>query len=157
MRRLLDALEKGSDVNYLIDTCFLIYCLEKDKMKELESFCSENSVGLSSFNAAELDHIHGRFPGPLNRHLRNFLKQKLIKLVEVDVVPGQRAKEKKYVESFDPAMLKQVHDPSDAVLLSLAAKIRADVLTRDKHHLFTVDVENYLSEYGIKVLKEIET
>jgi hypothetical protein len=29
-------------------------------------------------------------------------------------------------------------------------------LTKDKHHLFTVQLENFVSKYGIKVYKEIK-
>ncbi|MBW2968399.1 hypothetical protein KY362_08015, partial [Candidatus Woesearchaeota archaeon] len=70
------------------------------------------------------------------------------------VSPGDREGEKSYVQRFDPEILRLVPDASDAVLLVLALKIRADVLTKDKHHLFTTAAENYLKEYGVRVEKE---
>ena len=152
MQELIEGLEKGSDVDYLLDTCFLLYILRKEKTGSLISFCKSNKVGMSSFNLAEIDRVHHRLEGTMKHHLRDFLKQKLVYNVPVDVRPGEWEQERSYVRDFDEKILQLVPDASDAVLLVQALKIKANVLTRDKHHLFTTVAENYLNEYGIEVL-----
>lgn len=155
MQELIDALEESPNVDYLVDTCFLIDVFEKGIVKEFEKFCADNDVGMSSFNLAELNHLHHKLGGKESHHIRDFLKKKVISRVDVMPVPGNQTSERQYVADFDDELLKIVHDPSDAVLLTLALKIRANVLTKDKHHLFTTAAENYLKEYRIQVLKEL--
>ncbi|MFH1063908.1 MAG: PIN domain-containing protein [Candidatus Woesearchaeota archaeon] len=155
MRALIDALPSVSKADYFLDTCFLFYFLKTEKMRRLNEFCSTHSVGMSSFNLAEIEHVHHKMDGTLNHHLRDFLKKKLVSSVAVDVNPGERDKEIAYVQEFDPKILSLVPDASDAVLFVQALKLRANLLTRDKHHLFTTRAENYLNEYGIEVLNEL--
>lgn len=152
MQELIDSLEKSSKVDYLLDTCFLLYALEKEKAKQLLEFCGSNSVGISSFNLDEINHVHHKLDGTINHHLRKFLKSRAVCCVPVAVRPGDREGERKYVADFEEKVLQLVPDPSDAVLLVLALNIHANILTRDKHHLFTTAAENYLGEYGIEVL-----
>ena len=152
MQELIDNLENNSSVDYLLDTCFVFYILKKEKTHQLLEFCRKNKVGMSSFNLAEINHVHHRLDGTLNHHLRNFLKQKVVSCVPVGVIPGDREAERRFVSEFDEKLLHIVPDPSDAVLFVQALQIHATVLTRDKHHLFTTRAENYINEYGIEVL-----
>lgn len=156
MQELIDSLDVKDKVDYLLDTCFVLHTIGKDHTKKLVKFCETHSVGMSSFNLQEIDHVHHRLDGTLNHHLRDFLKKKLVSCVPVGVSPGDREGERAYVAAFDEKLLHIVPDASDAVLLVQALQLRANVLTKDKHHLFTVDAENYISEYGIKVMKELE-
>jgi predicted nucleic acid-binding protein len=55
------------------------------------------------------------------------------------------------VHGIDPELIQLVPDHSDAVIAALAYKIKANILTRDKHHLFTVELKNYFSKQGITV------
>ena len=154
MKELIESLEKKSEVDYLLDTCFFIHVFKNDQVKKLIDFCKKNKVGMSSFNLGELLHIHHHFPGQMNHHVRSFLKEKLIYNVPVNVLPGDNALELKYVREFDNEILKVIQDPSDAVLFVLAIKIHADILTKDKHHIFTAIAENYSNKFNVKVLKE---
>ncbi|MFC1740920.1 PIN domain-containing protein [Nanoarchaeota archaeon] len=154
MKELISALEEGSDVDYLLDTCFVLFMIERGHTHKLESFCENNKVGMSSFNLAEIDHVHRGLKGTVNHHLRDFLKKRLIVNVLVDVRPGEREREKEYVSDFDEDFLRLVRDPSDAVLLVQALRLHATVLTRDKHHIFTAVAENYVGQYGISVLND---
>lgn len=152
MQELINALEQSPTADYLLDTCFLLHMIEKGHTHQLTDFCRANKVGMSSFNLAELDKVHHRLDGTIKHHIRDFLKQKAVSCVPVGVEPGDWEGERNYVRGFDDKMLKLVPDASDAVLLVLALKINANVLTRDKHHIFTTLAENYIKYYGIEVL-----
>lgn len=154
MRELIDALETDSKADWLIDTCFLFHTIDKGHTKRLIEFCRKNNVGMTSFNLAEVEHVHQHLSGTLNHHIRDFLKQKLIVQVPVPVMPGERMREKMFVSEYDPALLEKVRDASDAVLLVAALQAHANVLTRDKHHLFTTACENHVNGAGIAVLNE---
>ncbi|MBU1854110.1 MAG: PIN domain-containing protein, partial [Nanoarchaeota archaeon] len=65
---------------------------------------------------------------------------------------GNPAQEHSFVKSILPKLDTEEHDPSDAVMLAAAIKTDADVLTRDKHDIFNVRLENFLKEYDVKVL-----
>jgi predicted nuclease of predicted toxin-antitoxin system len=75
-------------------------------------------------------------------------------IININVNPGDRIAEKNFVNSIDPDLLADVPDASDAVLIATAIKTNSIVLTKDKHHLFTTKLENYLNKYNIKVYKE---
>lgn len=155
MKEIIEQLPTSTKADYLLDTCFIIYEFQRGNQKHLEKFCEENKVGICSFNLEELDHVSKKLPGPISRHLRDFLKDANVSNIPVDVHPGQRDAERSYVESFDPKVLHLVPDASDAVLFVLALKIKADVLTRDKHHIFTAIADNYSDDYGVKVLNKL--
>jgi predicted nucleic acid-binding protein len=154
MKELIDNLEKTDSVDYLIDTCFFIDVFKKDKVKKLVEFCKNNWVGMSSFNLQELLHIHHKFPGQMNHHIRSFLKQKILFNVPIDLFPGNQDAEKNYIINFDSEILRVIQDPSDAILFVLAIKSHANILTKDKHHIFTAAAENYSEKFNIKVLNE---
>ncbi|MBT5022459.1 PIN domain-containing protein [Candidatus Woesearchaeota archaeon] len=155
MKELIETLEVVKRVDYMLDTCFLIYMIKKGKVKDLVKFCESNSVGMSSFNLAEIEHVHHKLDGTFNHRLRDFFKKKLISVVDVSVSPGDRNGEKDYVQSFDSKILGLVPDPSDAVLFVQALQTKANVLTRDRHHIFKAVAENYSKEYGVEVLNEL--
>ena len=154
MKELIDSLEKTDRVNYLIDTCFFVNVFTSRNVKELVNFCKENKVGMSSFNLEEFNHIHHNLQGHIVHHVRDFLKEKIMFNSPVNVTPGNKEAERVYVESFDDKILSVISDPSDAVLFVQAIKTQADILTKDRHHIFTAAAENYSEEYNIKVMNE---
>lgn len=151
MQELIDELPESSDVEYLIDTCFLAYCFQHNKEKQLLEFCKKNKVGMSTFNLAEFVHMHHKLHSE-NHQVRKFLKEKILYRVPIDINPGEREKERQYVEEFNTKIMEIVKDASDAVLFVLAIKIRANILTRDKHHVFNAVAENYFNEWNEKIL-----
>ncbi|MBW2967569.1 hypothetical protein KY362_03720, partial [Candidatus Woesearchaeota archaeon] len=102
MKELISELDEEVNVDYLLDTCFVMHCVEHDHMKKLTDFCESHDVGMSSFNLEELDHVHHNLKGNQSHHLREFLKSKCISRVSVRVSPGDREGEVSYVQSFDP-------------------------------------------------------
>jgi len=156
MKELLQKIKRVSLVEardlILLDTCFVINILEHhkhlDKLKD-------KSLGMTSFNVEELLHVEHRLKSEDKRMIRNFLKHPKFCIIEVPVHPGNREEEVKFVKSIDENLLKEVHDPSDAVLIAVAIKTRSIVLTKDKHHLFTVVLEDFLEKYSIQVHKDL--
>ena len=155
MKELFDSLPKSGQVDYLLDTCFIFHIFNKDKIKPIVNFCKNNKVGITSFNLEELDYNHHKMKGHTLHHLRDFLKLKIISRVDVLVHPGNVNAEKEYVSDFDPKILDIVNDPSDAVMFVAALKIGANILTKDKHHVFTAAAENYSSKYNVQVLNNL--
>ncbi len=145
-----------SDRPVFLDTCFLIDVFEKEKQKKLEKFCSSHNVFLTSFNAEELVHNIHRIGEKAKEHIRKYLKTANISLLEISVSPGNQLHERAFVESVDSELLRHVHDPSDAVLVAAAILTKGTILTKDKHHLFTSTLENFLNKYNIKVFKEFK-
>ncbi len=146
----------------LMDTCFISYVMEHPhKIKELEEFVDRNpfKFGITSFNAEELCYISEKkeLNENIRRNLRAFLKKEpKIMIVNVPVSPGSSSLERKFVKFFDPEILKLCPDISDAVLIAVAVHTMSDILTKDKHHIFTQIVENYVQEdYRIHVFKEL--
>lgn len=146
-------LEEARDL-ILFDTCFVINILEHhkhlDKLKD-------KRLGMTSFNVEELLHVEHKLKNEDKRMIRNFLKHPNFCIVEIPVHPGNREEEAKFVASVNANLLKEVHDPSDAVLIATAIKTRSIVLTKDKHHLFTCVLENFLKEYSLKVYKDLNS
>ena len=131
-----------------------MHSFRHDKINQLSEFCRNNKVGMSSFNLDELEHIHHNFPGHVNHHIRAFLKDKMICKAQLNVTPGDRESEAGYVNGFDDNILKIIPDASDAVLFVQAIRMQADILTKDRHHIFTAAAENYSHLYNINVLNE---
>jgi len=137
----------------LFDTCAIINLFENNKEEEL----LDSSAAVCSFNRDELTKVTHRHS--LNIHLRHtirkFFQEHKIKIIEVSVIPGQREQEKEYVNSVEPELLRLIPDPSDAVLAACAFENRANIITRDRHHLYTAKLENLFSKFDIKVEKKI--
>lgn len=138
----------------LLDTCFIINILEHHK--HLDKLKDKN-LGITSFNVEELLHVEHRLKNEDKRMIRGFLKHPNFCIIEIPVHPGNREEERRFVESVDKDLLKNVHDPSDAVLIAAAIKTKSIVLTKDKHHLFTVILENFLEKYSLEVYKDLNS
>lgn len=145
---ILDAL---LDKSYILDTCFLIYEIEKGNTRKLENFCKENACYLNSFNVEELEKVERRIPN-IKHAVESFLKKKLIKIIKLDIHIGDVNTEKLFAEDTDKELLKKIADPSDAVMVAAGIQTKSDILTRDKHHVFTIEVEKEISKFGIKIL-----
>lgn len=140
----------------VLDTCFILHELLNQREKQLLDFCEENTVIITSFNLAELKKVSKKL-GHDKKIIRSFLEKNSAYLVSIPVSPGERDKEKEYVNDFDPAILKKVRDASDAVLVVAAIKSGSNILTRDKHHLFTTSLSEELHNYGLNVFNDIST
>jgi len=141
----------------LIDTCFLVYVFEhNEKIDRLRGLCEKKYVGMTSFNIEEFLHIEHKIPESVRHNVRKFLHSNpnMFRL-NIDVTPGNAEAERMFVRNVDEELLKHIQDPSDAVLIATAINIGADILTRDKHHLYTSHLENFLNRYDIKVLNKI--
>ena len=135
---------------YFLDTCFLYWVFEHNHVKELLDFCEKNIVAITSFNAEEFIHHSKDVQSEIRVHFRTFIKEGgRLFYHTIPVSPGDREGEKEYVRSYDNQLLELIPDPSDAVLIVAVLKEKANVITRDKHHLFTTVLENYLEEKAL--------
>jgi len=153
MKELLDdkkrvSMSEASNL-VLLDTCFIIDCVARSKKIEFVN------SGITSFNIEELVHVAHKL-GHLKKGLRKFLKDTEFVVVDVPVSPGDWKAEKDFVKSVDSGLLQHIADASDAVLIAAAVKTQSNVLTKDKHHLFTVELENFVKDYNIQVFKELK-
>ena len=100
----------------------------------------------------ELIHVDHRLH---QKHdIRKFLKTvDDFKIVDIPIHPDNGYYEKNFVRND---LLQKSKDISDAVLLETAIRTHSTILTKDKHHIFTVNLENFLNEYNIKVFKELK-
>ena len=137
----------------LLDTCFLIDI--SDRVDYLKKLCSKRIVAMTSFNVEELEHVFHKLHQHQKENIRRIIKTVKIYALEIHVHPGNRKSEREFVQSTDPFLLKDIKDPSDAVLMATAIQTNSTVLTKDKHHLFTEILENYISRYSLVVLKSI--
>jgi hypothetical protein len=155
MKELLDTIKRIEfiDVNNipLYDTCFFISTLEHQHHLDKPFL-------LTSFNAEELVHVSHRLHENLKHSIRKFLHNppSSFAILDLPIHPGNRDHEREFVASVEPELLKKVPDPSDAVLIAAAIKAHTNVFTRDKHHLYTVVLENFLQRYGIVVANKHE-
>ncbi|MFP4523932.1 MAG: PIN domain-containing protein [Candidatus Woesearchaeota archaeon] len=159
MREIFDALPRTDKKNLvLLDTCYLIDAFHNHKEHELEEAAKEHRLAITSFNAEELVHVHGKVQDKsVKERVRKFFKQHHdVKVLEVPVKPGDPEGEKRYVEAVDPYLARDVPDPSDAVLMAAAIETHSTVVTKDKHHLFTTVLENYLKRWGLSVVKGLK-
>lgn len=162
MKELFNLLAHGDirsplahSTKYLVDTCFFYQAFAHHE-NEFVDFCKNNAVGITSFNVEEvLFHSHD-----VNHHIRNRIRSAIknkINLVVIDtpVSPGDPIREKEFITIYDQALVTIIPDPSDAVLAAVATSIGANIITRDKHHLFTSRLENYFTQKGLKVFNNI--
>ena len=158
MKALFDSLPKYTyqHVDYIIDTCFLFYMFNNNHVKEFIKFSQQYTLALTSFTVEEILHHRHDIGHHFKDHFRHALKNGLrILIIEVPVHPGDHQGERNYVQRFDPHILEIVADPSDAILVPVACEHNATILTRDKHHLFTTALENYLENKGVRVENNI--
>lgn len=136
----------------LLDTCFVINILEHHK--HLDRLKDER-VGMTSFNIEELLHVEHSLKHEDKKMIRNLLKHPFFCIVELPVHPGNFKEEIEFVKSVDEELLKKIADPSDAVLIAAAIKTDSIVVTKDKHHLFTIVLEDFLKKYNLKVYNNL--
>ena len=154
MKELFNKLPRlsGQHIDFLVDTCFLFFIFQHSLVSDFKNFCSNNVVAITSFNAEEFTFHSHDVSSDIRVHFRSFVKSKpKLLFVPSPVSPGDRIGEKNYVNNFDSVLLSLIPDPSDAVLVVDAIKLHADILTRDKHHLFTSVLNNYLQENSVNV------
>lgn len=160
MKEILATLKKTKKNNLiLLDTCFIIDIFSKNKEKELLALAQKKLVAITSFNLEELEYVLKKKVKEhhIKDHIRHFFKAKPpILVLEVPVHPGNPEEERKYVESVDPYLVEDVIDVSDAVLVAAAIKSHSIILTKDKHHLFTEILENYIHRWGLAIYKELK-
>jgi hypothetical protein len=159
MHELLDQLPRAAppfNAPVLLDTCFFFYMAEHQKLAHIEELAQKRDVLISSFNAEEIVLKSHQVSEPVKERLRHWLHtDHRIKMININVHPGDWAGERLFVQSVEPQLLVKIHDASDAVLFAVALKHHCDVLTKDKHHLFTTLLENFANHQGIKVEKDI--
>lgn len=158
MKELLESiphvkLEKARNL-VLLDTCFLANILTNNK--ELAKLKKISNLAMTSFNAEEFIHIERKLHHETRKAARKFLEENLITIIDVDVHPGDWKKEKSFVNSIEPKLLATIEDASDAVLAAVALETKSNILTKDRHHLFTAALNNLSSNYKIKVCKELK-
>jgi hypothetical protein len=160
MKELFEKLPKLADESpdYFLDTCFLYWVFEHNHVNELHEFCERNIVSITSFNSEEFIFHSKDVHSDVRVHFRTFVKKKpKLYFHVIPVSPGNNYEEIKFVDSIDPELRKLIPDTSDAVLIAEAINKKANVLTRDKHHLFTTVLEDYLVDKHIKVFSVFPT
>lgn len=152
MKELFDSLPRTSSADWLIDTCFLYYIFQHQKEKELIDFCKQHSVAITSFTVEELlYHMHD-VKHIVRERLRHLIKESaLLAVIDVDVHPGEIDQEIGFVVGVDEQLIHLIPDHSDAVVAAVAVRVGANILTRDKHHLFTTVLSDYLHEKNLTV------
>jgi PIN domain nuclease of toxin-antitoxin system len=143
----------------LLDTCFLFYMASHQKLSLIDELAKTRTVLLSTFNAEEILLKSHQVDEPIKEQMRHWLKheqaQPHFQLLPVDVHPGDWLAERAFVKSVNPDILARMHDASDAVLFAQAIQHHCDILTKDKHHLFTEILGNFAQHRGIKIEKDI--
>ncbi len=158
MKEIFEALPKKeltqANNMILIDTCFFIHTFEHQKETKLKELVQKFDVAMTSFNVEEFLFKEHSVDERVREYARKFLKIHPITIIQINVHPGHRDSEKEFVNSVDSDLLSEISDASDAVLMAVAIKTKSTILTKDKHHLFTVKLENYVKKYDIQVHKE---
>ena len=157
MKELFETLLETTNPQILVDTCFLYWVFEHQHEKQFRDLCTTHLVALSTFNIEEfLYHAHH-----VNEHVRSRLRKelkdnqlRLYKLIQ-DVHPGNPQEEYDYIKRNQPDLLELIPDNSDSILVIAGIQTKAHILTKDKHHLFTAQLNNYLLEKGIQIYKNI--
>lgn len=150
----IDIKDESAREYVLLDTCFFIHAFEHQKEHQLKELTEKFNVAMTSFNVQEFLYKEHSFNEHVREYARKFLKHNTVTILDMPVAPGDREGEKDFVNSIDSDLLKEVPDASDAVLIATAIRTNSTVLTKDKHHLFTTKLENYLQKYDIAVHKE---
>lgn len=157
MKELFEELPRTDKPEYIVDTCFLYWIIEHQHVKKFITFCETNIVAITSFTIEEvLYHAHD-----VDEHVRSQLRKELKKDLrlfryDIGVSPGSFENEHAFVNEHVPELIPLIADPSDAVIAVVAYETGANLLTRDKHHLFTTQLNNFFEKKGIKVLNNLE-
>lgn len=137
----------------LLDTSFLISELQEGS--SLLHATPAHPFAMTSFNLSELFHAVHSLPH-VKEPLRRFLKRATLTIIDVPARPGEWEAERAFVASVEPQLLRIIPDVSDAVLAAAALATHSNILTKDKHHLFTTRLEDFLTRDGITVWKELK-
>lgn len=162
MKELLDNLgtiDKEKAIGFtLIDTCYIVHVFEHhEKIEQFRKQLKKGKYAITSFNIEELMHIEHKLNKKIKEALRQFLKEKEdLEIIRIDVHPGEREREKEYIRSIEPYILKLIKDNSDGVLYATALDINADIITRDKHHLYNQISERFANKHRINIMNKIE-
>lgn len=155
----LDMIPPEKAIGYtLIDTCAFIHVFEHpEKIIEFKTSLKNEKYGMTSFNIEELMHVEHKLNKKVKESIRKFLKEKEdIEIIQIDVHPGDRDGERLYVESINPELIHIMHeDMSDGVLFAAALKIKGNIVTRDKHHLYNQIAERFANEHHINIRNKI--
>lgn len=152
MKELFDSLPRTESADVLIDTCFLYFIFEHNHEKEFVKYCEDNVVALPSFTVEEVLHHSHHVSHVFRERFRHLVKEGLkLRVIDISVHLGDPEGEMAFVRNIDEELIHLIPDHSDAVIAAVAVKIKADILTRDKHHLFTTTLQNYFSSKGIAV------
>lgn len=136
----------------LLDSCFFLNLFENHKQYMLSEFISNNNVCLTSFNAAEILHRLNRFDEKVFHNISHFLfSSPNITILDINVYPGNKTAEVNYVTEIGPELLNIIPDPSDAVLAACAIKFNSDIITKDRHHLYTNDLKHFFEKHNLEV------
>lgn len=138
----------------LLDTCFVVSTLENPN--HIKKLLTLKNLAITSFNAEEFLHIGHSLSHEIRKNARKLFAEGNLTVIDIDVHPGDWKKEKVFVNEIEPKLLKDIADASDAVLIAAAISTRSNVLTKDRHHIYTAVLENLASEYNIKVCKELK-
>jgi hypothetical protein len=101
-------------------------------------------------------HIEHRLKPKTKEAIRKFLKEKEeLKIINVDVHPGNRDSEIKYMQSISGELVKIMKDPSDGVMFATALKIKGNIVTRDKHDIYNQICERFANEHKVEIRNKI--
>lgn len=136
----------------LIDTCFLIDMIKSNKLHDMLKI---PNIAMTSFNIEELIYIQHKLPHHIRKGLKHFLKDYRLLVLKLPVSPGNYIREQDFVNEIEPQLLQIMQDNSDAVLIAAALKTHSHVLTKDRHHIFTASLENFVNDYDIRIIKNL--
>ncbi len=142
----------------LIDTCAFIHVFEHhEKIIDFKTSLKNDRYAMTSFNIEELMHVEHKLGKKVKESIRKFLKEKEdLEIVQIDVHPGDKESERLYVENINPELIHIMHeDMSDGVLFATALKIKGNIVTRDKHHLYNQIAERFANEHNIDIRNKI--
>ncbi|MFT4326671.1 MAG: type II toxin-antitoxin system VapC family toxin [Candidatus Woesearchaeota archaeon] len=142
-------LQLSDKVDFLFDTCFLVWVFKHKQEKKLSQFLEKHTCAITSFTLEEFTHIH--IPTKILQDAKKFFKTHTIPILEVAPHIGEWENEKQFVTEIMPELAKEEHDLSDAVLLAAAIRTNASVLTRDKHDIFNAHIEKFLDFSKTKI------
>jgi predicted nucleic acid-binding protein len=157
MKELFEHLTQTTVPQILLDTCFVYWVFEHQHEKQLIDLSQNFVVALTTFTIEELLYHSHHVNEHVRSRLRKELKNKKLNLYKYNqpVHPGNPQQEKEYIQLNQPELLELIPDNSDSILVIAGIQTKANILTRDKHHLFTAQLNNFLLEKEIQVYTNV--
>ena len=159
MKEIFENLPKVKDnlkLNYLLDTCFLVWIFKNDHENDFKVALKKYKFAMTSFNVKEFIYVAHKLHDKVKIKARKFFKNiENIYVYDIPVSPGEWEKEHEFVLSVLPMLDFKEHDPSDAVILAAAIKLKTNVLTKDKHDIFNANIINFLNKYDVNIYNKI--